>query len=188
MEEVTRGTAILDLILTNREELVVNVKVEGVYNAVVSLLDEQDMDVTVLVEKLQKDEQNRVNIYGILEKVLQKDTGGLESRLLKEIIRLASQHMRETQEATNELKVAASNTLVTLARCYFHPVMCELQCHLKPPQRPDEFIFITLGNLASAYALKCIPYLTSILFTMIFMLRLVEDSRMQQAFCGGDAQ
>lgn len=29
MEEVTGGTAILDLILTSREELVVNVKVEG---------------------------------------------------------------------------------------------------------------------------------------------------------------
>ncbi|CAM5080976.1 unnamed protein product, partial [Eretmochelys imbricata] len=141
---------------------------KGVYNEVVSLLahmDDQDkgkialriafiaetklaMVLTVLLEKLQKDEQNRVDIYCVLEKVLQQDTQGLERRLLKKIITLASNHMRETQEARNELKVAASNTLVTLARCYFSDVMLELMYHL---ELPEEFIFITLGNLSSAY-------------------------------------
>ncbi|CAM4692722.1 unnamed protein product, partial [Caretta caretta] len=161
--------------------------------------------LTVLLEKLQKDEkrlndvscsaaseallnavlvegrQNRVDIYCVLEKVLQQDTQGLERRLLKKIITLASNHMRETQEARNELKVAASNTLVTLARCYFSDVMLELMYHL---ELPEEFIFITLGNLSSAYALKCIPFVGMILNGMISMLELVEDSRMRQAFCG----
>ncbi|CAM4680166.1 unnamed protein product, partial [Caretta caretta] len=88
-----------------------------VYNEVVSLLahmDDQDKGkialriafiaetklaivLTVLLEKLQKDEQNRVDIYCVLEKVLQQDTQGLERRLLKKIITLASNHMRETQ-------------------------------------------------------------------------------------------
>ncbi|CAM4545439.1 unnamed protein product [Caretta caretta] len=104
--------------------------------------------LTVLLEKLQKDEQSRVDIYCALEKVLQQDTQGLERRLLEKIITLASNHVRETQEATNELKVAASNTLVTLARCYFNDVMCELLYRL---ELPEEFIFITLGNLSSAY-------------------------------------
>ncbi|XP_074979882.1 maestro heat-like repeat-containing protein family member 2B [Caretta caretta] len=93
--------------------------------------------------------------------------------------------MRETQEARNELKVAASNTLVTLARCYFSDVMVELMYHL---ELPEEFIFITLGNLSSAYALKCIPFVGMILNAMISMLELVEDSRMRQAFCGGKCQ
>ncbi|CAM4692813.1 unnamed protein product, partial [Caretta caretta] len=172
-----------------------------VYNEVVSLLahmDDQDKGkialriafiaetklaivLTVLLEKLQKDEQNRVDIYCVLEKVLQQDTQGLERRLLKKITTLASNHMRETQEARNELKVAASNTLVTLARCYFSDVMLELMYHL---ELPEEFIFITLGNLSSAYALKCIPFVGMILNGMISMLELVEDSRMRQAFCG----
>ncbi|CAM4607989.1 unnamed protein product, partial [Lepidochelys kempii] len=174
---------------------------EGVYNEVVSLLahmDDQDKGkialriafiaktklaivLTVLLEKLQKDEQNRVDIYCVLEKVLQQDTQGLERRLLKKIITLASNHMRETQEGRNELKVAASNTLVTLARCYFSDVILELIYHL---ELPEEFIFITLGNLSSAYALKCIPFVGMILNVMISMLELVEDSRMRQAFCG----
>ncbi|CAM5124600.1 unnamed protein product [Natator depressus] len=137
--------------------------------------------LTVLLEKLQKDEQNRVDIYCVLEKVLQQDTQGLERRLLKKLITLASNHMTETQEARNELKVAASNTLVTLARCYFNDVMYELMYRL---ELPEEFIFITLGNLSSAYALKCIPFVGVILNDMISMLELVKDSRMRQAFCG----
>ncbi|CAM4329711.1 unnamed protein product, partial [Lepidochelys kempii] len=171
-----------------------------VYNEVVSLLahmDDQDKGkialriafiaetklaivLTVLLEKLQTDEQSRVDIYCALEKVLQQDTQGLERRLLEKIITLASNHMRETQEATNELKVAASNTLVTLARCYFNDVMCELLYRL---ELPEEFIFITLGNLSSAYALECIPFVGMILNVMISMLELVKDSRMRQAFC-----
>ncbi|XP_039371018.1 uncharacterized protein LOC120391412 isoform X3 [Mauremys reevesii] len=89
----------------------------GVYNEVVSLLahmDDQDKDrialriasiartklasvVRVLLEKLQQDKQNRVAIYYILEGVLQQDTGGLEIRLVKNIVSLASDQMRETQ-------------------------------------------------------------------------------------------
>ncbi|CAM4690425.1 unnamed protein product [Caretta caretta] len=172
-----------------------------VYNEVVSLLahmDDQDKGkialriafiaetklaivLTVLLEKLQKDEQNRIDIYYVLEKLLQQDTQGLERRLLKKIITLASNHMTETQEARNEVKVAASNTLVTLARCYFSDVMLELVYHL---ELPEEFIFMTLGNLSSAYALKCIPFVGMILKDMISMLALVKDSRMRQAFCG----
>ncbi|CAM5124596.1 unnamed protein product [Natator depressus] len=136
--------------------------------------------LTVLLEKLQKDEQNRVNIYCVLEKVLQQDTQGLERRLLEKLTTLASNHMTETQEARNELKVAASNTLVTLACCYFDDVIFELMYRL---ELPEEFIFITLGNLSSAYALECIPFVGMILDIMISMLELVEDSRMRQAFC-----
>ncbi|XP_050781923.1 maestro heat-like repeat-containing protein family member 2A isoform X1 [Gopherus flavomarginatus] len=177
---------------------------QGVYNEVVSLLahmDDQNKDkialriaciaetklasiVTVLLEKLQLDEQNRVDIYCILEKVLQQDTEDLERGLLNKTIILALNHMRETQEATNEVKVAASNTLVTLARCYFDPVMSELLCHLKPPNLPEEFVLITLGNLSSAYALKCIPFVRITLKAMFHMLESVNDSRMRQAFCG----
>ncbi|CAM4691360.1 unnamed protein product [Caretta caretta] len=176
-------------------------KISGVYNEVVSLLahmDDQDKGkialriafiaetklaivLTVLLEKLQKDEQNRIDIYCVLEKILQQDTQGLERRLLKKIITLASNHMTETQEARNELKVAASNTLVTLARCYFSDVILELMYRL---ELPEEFIFITLGNLSSTYALKCIPFVGMILKVMISMLALVKDSRMRQAFCG----
>ncbi|XP_030391877.1 maestro heat-like repeat-containing protein family member 2B [Gopherus evgoodei] len=177
---------------------------KGVYNEVISLLahmDDQDKDkialriaciaetklaivVTVLLENLQQDEQNRVDIYYVLEKVLQQDTGGLERRLVNKIITLAFDQMRESQQVTNELKVAASNTLVTLARCYFNNVMVELHHHLEPPQLPEEFILVTLRNLLSAYALKCIPFMVLTLLFMCYMQKLVKGGRMRQAFCG----
>ncbi|XP_050771920.1 maestro heat-like repeat-containing protein family member 2B [Gopherus flavomarginatus] len=176
----------------------------GVYNEVVSLLahmDDQDKDkialriaciaetklaiiVTVLLEKLQQDEQNRVDIYCVLEKALQQDTGSLERRLVNKIITLAFDQMRESQQVTNELKVAASNTLVTLACCYFNNVMCEVHCHLEPPQLPEEFILVTLRNLSSAYALKCVPFMVLTLLFMSYMRKLVKGGRMRQAFCG----
>ncbi|CAM4545135.1 unnamed protein product [Caretta caretta] len=176
----------------------------GVYNEVVSLLahmDDQDKGkialriafiaetklaivLTILLEKLQKDEQSRVDIYCALEKVLQQDTQGLERRLLEKIITLASNHMRDTQEATNELKVAASNTLVTLARCYFSDVMCELLYRL---ELPEEF-YLRWATCHPPMSLECIPFVGMILNVMISMLELVKDSRMRQAFCGGDAQ
>ncbi|XP_030398860.1 maestro heat-like repeat-containing protein family member 2A [Gopherus evgoodei] len=144
--------------------------------------------VTVLLENLQQDEQNRVDIYYVLEKVLQQDTGGLERRLVNKIITLAFDQMRESQQVTNELKVAASNTLVTLARCYFNNVMVELHHHLEPPQLPEEFILVTLRNLLSAYALKCIPFMVLTLLFMCYMQKLVKGGRMRQAFCGGKCQ
>ncbi|XP_075770976.1 maestro heat-like repeat-containing protein family member 2A [Pelodiscus sinensis] len=176
----------------------------AVYSEVVFLLDHMDdqdkasialeivkiaetklaVVVTVLLEKLQQDEKNRVDMYCILEKVFQQDAQVLERRLLSKIITLASNHMRETQEATNELKVAASNTLVALARCYFNEVMYELQCHLKPLELSDEFTLITLGNLSSAYTLKCIPFVGMTLYGMSSMRMLVDESRLRQAFCG----
>ncbi|CAM4543810.1 unnamed protein product [Lepidochelys olivacea] len=131
-----------------------------VYNEVVSLLahmDDQDKGKIALRIAFIAETKLTIVLTVLLEK-LQKD-----------------------EEATNELKVAASNTLVTLARCYFNDVMCELLYCL---ELPEEFIFITLGNLSSAYALECIPFVGMILNVMISMLELVKDSRMRQAFCG----
>ncbi|CAM5106145.1 unnamed protein product, partial [Eretmochelys imbricata] len=135
-------------------------KISGVYNEVVSLLahmDDQDKGKIALRIAFIAETKLAIVLTVLLEK-LQKD-----------------------EEATNELKVAASNTLVTLARCYFNDVMCELLYRL---ELPEEFIFITLGNLSSAYALECIPFVGMILNVMISMLELVKDSRMRQAFCG----
>ncbi|CAM4708468.1 unnamed protein product [Caretta caretta] len=174
----------------------------GVYNEVVSLLahmDDQDKGkialriafiaetklaiiLTVLLEKLQKDEakQSR-HLLCPGESLTAGHLGPGEKASEENHNTSLKPHERDSVEARNELKVAASNTLVTLARCYFSDVMVELMYHL---ELPEEFIFITLGNLSSAYALKCIPFVGMILNVMISMLELVEDSRMRQAFCG----
>ncbi|CAM4545706.1 unnamed protein product [Caretta caretta] len=173
-----------------------------VFNEVVSLLahmDDQDkakialriafiaetklaIVLTVLLEKLQKDEAKQSRHLLCPGESLTAGYPGPGEKASGENNNTSLQpHERHLEEATNELKVAASNTLVTLACCYFNDVMCELLYCL---ELPEEFIFITLGNLSSAYALECIPFVGMILNVMISMLELVKDSRMRQAFCG----
>ncbi|KYO35663.1 hypothetical protein Y1Q_0010128 [Alligator mississippiensis] len=50
--------------------------------------------------------RRRVTIYSSLEKVLQRDTKGLDRSLVRRIIHLASRHMRETQSLSQVLEVA----------------------------------------------------------------------------------
>ncbi|XP_039373750.1 uncharacterized protein LOC120393267 [Mauremys reevesii] len=136
----------------------------GVYNEVVSLL-----------AHMADQDKNKIALR----------IASIAKTKLASVVRVLLEKLQQDEQVTNELKVAASNTLVTLARCYFNDVMSELRCHLN---LPEEFILVTLGNLSSAYALKCIRFVRMTLYDMDCMLELVNDSRMRQAFCGGDAQ
>ena len=56
------------------------------------------------------------------------------------------------QGVTCEVKMVASNVLVTLARSHFHFVMAELQSQLKAMGKvPDEIVLLTLGKMAHSY-------------------------------------
>ena len=56
------------------------------------------------------------------------------------------------QGVTDDVKTAASDVLVALARSHFHFVMSELQSHLKAMGKvPDEVVLLTLGKMARSY-------------------------------------
>lgn len=56
------------------------------------------------------------------------------------------------QGVTDDVKMAASNVLVALARSHFHFVMSELQSHLKATGKvPDQTVLLTMGKMASSY-------------------------------------
>jgi len=56
------------------------------------------------------------------------------------------------QGVTDDMKTAASDVLVALARSHFHFVMSELQRHLKAMGKvPEEFVLLTLGKLSRSY-------------------------------------
>ena len=55
---------------------------------------------------------------------------------------------------TGDVKTAASDVLVALARSHFHFVMSELQSHLKAMGKvPDEVVLLTLGKMARSYGM-----------------------------------
>ncbi|XP_059578015.1 maestro heat-like repeat-containing protein family member 2B isoform X2 [Alligator mississippiensis] len=145
-----------------------------------------DLDITVslLLERLQQEEEMRVTIYSSLQEVLQGDIKSLDRNLVRRIIHLASKDMRETQQENDEVRLAAGKTLVALAGIFYNWVMYELQCHMGIMELPPIYFVITLGDVASAYALRSEPFLVLTLSKLRFVLRLVETDQMKQVLCG----
>ncbi|XP_059577281.1 maestro heat-like repeat-containing protein family member 2B [Alligator mississippiensis] len=147
---------------------------------------DMDLDITVslLLERLQQEEEMRVTIYSSLQEVLQGDIKSLDRSLVRRIVYLASKDMRETQQENDEVQLAAGKTLVALAGTFYNWVMYELQYHVGIMELPPIYFLIALGNVASAYALRSEPFLVLTLSKLRFVLRLVETDQMKWALCG----
>eukprot|EP00076_Gallus_gallus_P036662 XP_025002200.1 maestro heat-like repeat-containing protein family member 2B [Gallus gallus] len=116
--------------------------------------------VTLLLQRLQDQEGDRAQAYCELEHVLWEDDSrppcGVVNRLLTEV----SQDLTAAQGVTGNVRMAASNALVALARTHFSLVMAELQGHLKATgEMSKEFVLITLSKLFSCYAPQCISFM-----------------------------
>ncbi|XP_075287186.1 maestro heat-like repeat-containing protein family member 2B [Opisthocomus hoazin] len=140
--------------------------------------------VGTLLKHLQDHEGDRVEIYRELESVLQGDDGRLPGGIVNRLIAEASSDMRAAQGVTDDMKTAASDVLVALARSHFHFVMSELQRHLKAMGKvPEEFVLLTLGKLSRSYALQCIPFVGMTLLALRAMLSQVGSGRILRTFC-----
>ncbi|XP_074878113.1 maestro heat-like repeat-containing protein family member 2B [Buteo buteo] len=92
--------------------------------------------------------------------------------------------MRAAQGVTGDVKMAASDVLVALARSHFHFVMSELQSHLKAMRKvPDEIVLLTLGKMARSYALRCIPFVGMTLLALRTVLTQVGSGEVLHAIC-----
>ncbi|XP_076212542.1 maestro heat-like repeat-containing protein family member 2B [Aptenodytes patagonicus] len=139
---------------------------------------------TSLIKQLQDHEGDRVETYRELESILQGDNGCLTSGVVNRLIAEASRDMRAAQGVTDDVKTAASDVLVALARSHFHFVMSELQSHLKVMGKvPDETVLLTLGKMARSYALWCIPFVGMTLLALRTMLSRVGSGRILRAVC-----
>ncbi|XP_076214435.1 maestro heat-like repeat-containing protein family member 2B [Aptenodytes patagonicus] len=139
---------------------------------------------TSLLKQLQDHEGDRVETYRELESVLQGDDGCLTSGVVNRLIAEVSSDMRAAQGVTDDVKTAASDVLVALARSHFHFVMSELQSHLKVMGKvPDETVLLTLGKMACSYALWCIPFVGMTLLALRTMLSRVGSGRILRAIC-----
>ncbi|XP_052662995.1 uncharacterized protein LOC128150673 [Harpia harpyja] len=141
--------------------------------------------VTSLLERLQDNKGDRVQTYRQLESALQGGDGRLQSGVLNRLIAEASGDIRAAQGVTDDVRTAASDILVALAGSHFHFVMSELQGHLKAMGgSSEEFVFVTLGKLASSYALRCIPFAGMTLLALRAVLSQVGSGRVRRAVCG----
>ncbi|XP_052655744.1 maestro heat-like repeat-containing protein family member 2B [Harpia harpyja] len=139
---------------------------------------------TSLLKRLQDHEGDRVETYRELESVLWGDDGCLTSGVVNRLIAEALSDMRAAQGVTGDVKMAASDVLVALARSHFHFVMSELQSHLKAMRKvPDEIVLLTLGKMARRYALRCIPFVGMTLLALRTVLTQVGSGEVLHAVC-----
>ncbi|KAK4805872.1 hypothetical protein QYF61_025758 [Mycteria americana] len=145
--------------------------------------------VTSLLERLQDNEGDRAQTYRQLESTVRGDDGRLRSGVLNRLIAEASGDIRAAQGVTDDVRTAASDVLVALASSHFHFVMSELQGHLKAlGGTSEELVFVTLGKLASSYALRCIPFVGMTLLALRTALSQVGSGRVLRAACSGECR
>ncbi|XP_067153084.1 maestro heat-like repeat-containing protein family member 2B [Apteryx mantelli] len=141
--------------------------------------------VTSLLDRLQDAEGSRAETYRKLESVLWGDESCLQSSAVNRVIAVACEDLRAAQGATVAVRTAASDILVALARSHLHDVVSALQGRLKAMEEmSEEFILITLRNLAARYALQCVPFAETTLSALHGMLSVVGSGRMLCAVCG----
>ncbi|XP_064367007.1 maestro heat-like repeat-containing protein family member 2B [Dromaius novaehollandiae] len=141
--------------------------------------------VTSLLNRLQDAEGSRAETYRELESVLWGDESHLQSSEVDRVIAVALEDLRAAQGGTASVRTAASDVLVALARSHLCDVVSALQGHLKAlEETSEEFVLITLRNLATRYALQCVPFAATTLSALRGVLSEVGSGRMLCAVCG----
>ncbi|XP_064904608.1 maestro heat-like repeat-containing protein family member 2B [Columba livia] len=137
------------------------------------------------LKQLQDHEGNRVDTYRELEHALQGEDGCLPGGVVNRLIAEASGDLRAAQGVMDDVKMAASDFLVALARTHFYFVMAELQSHLKVVGKvPDEAVLVTLGKMAGSYALRCVPFAGATLLALRRTLSRAGSGRTLRIICG----
>ncbi|XP_027949269.1 maestro heat-like repeat-containing protein family member 1 isoform X5 [Eumetopias jubatus] len=99
------------------------------------------------------------------------------------IILLASSEMTRAKDLVCDWQQAASNVLVAVGKRFIGKVMEELLSKFQPGALPHYFVVQTLANLAASNVFGMVPFLTSILSTMLPMLGMAKHDAMRVAFC-----
>ncbi|XP_018431461.1 PREDICTED: maestro heat-like repeat-containing protein family member 1, partial [Nanorana parkeri] len=82
-----------------------------------------------------------------------------------------------------EWQQAASNVLVAVGRSFINNVMEEILMKFQPGILPHFFVMQTLASLSVANVFGMVPFLNSILGTMLPMLGMAKQDPMKAVFC-----
>ncbi|XP_053221929.1 maestro heat-like repeat-containing protein family member 2B [Podarcis raffonei] len=91
--------------------------------------------------------------------------------------------MLKEEDASGRIVQQANDVLLSLASSLFNDVMYRLQKNVKTGILPHHMVFRTLGNLASRYALRCIPFLSLTCVYLRVMIKWPMTSHMKEAIC-----
>ncbi|XP_027456396.2 maestro heat-like repeat-containing protein family member 1 isoform X1 [Zalophus californianus] len=125
----------------------------------------------------------RTMILRAMETVVSGHISELHKDKAGAIILLASSEMTRAKDLVCDWQQAASNVLVAVGKRFIGKVMEELLSKFQPGALPHYFVVQTLANLAASNVFGMVPFLTSILSTMLPMLGMAKHDAMRVAFC-----
>ncbi|XP_077703792.1 maestro heat-like repeat-containing protein family member 1 isoform X2 [Canis aureus] len=125
----------------------------------------------------------RTMILRAMETVVSGHISELDKDVARAVIFLASSEMTRAKELVCDWQQAASNVLVAVGKRFIGKVMEEVLSKFQPGALPHYYVVQTLANLAASNVFGMVPFLTSILSTMLPMLGMAKHDTMRVAFC-----
>ncbi|XP_006830837.1 PREDICTED: maestro heat-like repeat-containing protein family member 1 isoform X2 [Chrysochloris asiatica] len=125
----------------------------------------------------------RAMILKAMEAVVRSHISELDKDTARAVILLASNEMTKAKDVVPDWQQAASRVLVAVGTRFINTVMEELLSRFQPGLLPHHFVVQTLASLAAANVFGMVPFLTSILNTMLPMLLMAKQDAMRVVFC-----
>ncbi|KAM4793647.1 maestro heat-like repeat-containing protein family member 1, partial [Cyanocitta cristata] len=125
----------------------------------------------------------RVIVLRSMESVIRKHLGELRKGAAAAAVALASHEMTKSKEPIQEWQEAASDVLVEIGKRFLNKVMEEVLGKFQPGILPHPFVLRTFAELAAANVFGMVPFLNSILGTLLPMLGMARADGAKSGCC-----
>uniref|UniRef100_A0A2K5NTE7 Maestro heat like repeat family member 1 n=1 Tax=Cercocebus atys TaxID=9531 RepID=A0A2K5NTE7_CERAT len=125
----------------------------------------------------------RAAVLRAMERVLSSRASDMDKDTASTIILLASSEMTKTKDLVWDWQQAASGVLVAVGRQFISKVMEELLRKLHPGTLPHCAVLHTLASLSVANAFGVVPFLPSVLSSLLPVLGMAKHDTVRVAFC-----
>ncbi|XP_054564362.1 maestro heat-like repeat-containing protein family member 1 isoform X1 [Eptesicus fuscus] len=125
----------------------------------------------------------RTMILRAMETIVSNHISELDKDTVRAIILLASSEMTKAKDLVSDWQQAASSVLVAVGKRFVGMVMEEMLGKFQPGVLPHCFVVQTLANLSVFNVFGMVPFLTSVLSTMLPMLGMAKHDSMRVVFC-----
>ncbi|XP_058515412.1 maestro heat-like repeat-containing protein family member 1 isoform X1 [Ochotona princeps] len=161
---------------------------EQVCGALCSLGQERPVEMLQACEEFLRQQDKlappyRAMVLRAMGTVLNSHTCKLDEATASTVLLLASSEMTRTKELVGDWQPAASSVLVAVGKHVINPVMEEVLSKLQPGLLPHPLVLQTLAGLSVSNVFGTVPFLPSILSTMLPMLGMAKHDTMRAVLC-----
>ncbi|XP_006879292.1 PREDICTED: maestro heat-like repeat-containing protein family member 1 [Elephantulus edwardii] len=125
----------------------------------------------------------RALILKAMEAVVSTHISSLDKDTARALILMATREMTKAKDLVPDWQQASSSVLVAVGTRFINAVMEELLNQFQPGLLPHHFVVQTLANLATSNVFGMVPFLPSILGTMLPMLPMAKQDALRVVFC-----